>query len=174
MEEKRTCKVCGKSKDIKCFAVAGKNPKYRKWTCHACRTKAQLKRKPLAKEKAREYQRRWAARHPENVILQSSRQSDRKKGFENDMDAAFIKELIGNPCTYCEGTRVKMSLDRVDNSLGHLKTNVVHACIRCNYTRGSMPHEAWLLLAPAMREAREQGLFGNWEGRAGKEHWKKK
>lgn len=59
-----------------------------------------------------------------------------------------------------------MSLDRIDNSKGHIQANVVPACIRCNYLRGSMPHEAWLNLVPTIRETRIKGLFGTWTGRA--------
>jgi hypothetical protein len=59
-----------------------------------------------------------------------------------------------------------MTLDRIDNDKGHTEDNVVPACIRCNYTRRSMPYEAWLVVAKGMREARERGLFGEWTGRA--------
>jgi len=58
-----------------------------------------------------------------------------------------------------------MTLDRIDNDKGHTQDNVVPACIRCNYARRSMPYEAWLVVAKGMREAREQGLFGDWTGR---------
>jgi hypothetical protein len=57
-----------------------------------------------------------------------------------------------------------MTLDRVDNSIGHIKSNVVPACTRCNYTRRDMPYEAWLLIAKSMRKAREAGMFDNWTG----------
>jgi hypothetical protein len=58
-----------------------------------------------------------------------------------------------------------MTLDRIDNQLGHIKSNVVAACIRCNYTRGAMPYEAWLFLAPGMQAAQQAKAFGNWDGR---------
>lgn len=55
-----------------------------------------------------------------------------------------------------------MTLDRKDNALGHTPGNVVPACTRCNYVRRDMPEKAWLMLAPAMRVAREAGAFGDW------------
>jgi len=55
-----------------------------------------------------------------------------------------------------------MTLDRKDNDVGHVKDNVVPACVRCNYTRGDMPFDAWLVVAAGMRQAREKGLFGDW------------
>jgi hypothetical protein len=58
-----------------------------------------------------------------------------------------------------------MTLDRIDNKRGHSRANVVPACIRCNYARRDMPYAAWLCLAPGLRVALEQGLFGEWTGR---------
>lgn len=56
-----------------------------------------------------------------------------------------------------------MSMDRVDNSIGHTKSNVVPACIRCNYMRKDMPMEAWKFLVPYIKQAKENGLFGDWD-----------
>jgi hypothetical protein len=55
-----------------------------------------------------------------------------------------------------------MTIDRIDNEIGHTLSNVVPACIRCNYVRRDMPHEAWLCLVEGMREAVFRGLFGSW------------
>lgn len=78
------------------------------------------------------------------------------------MDVPFVERLIENGCEYCGDTELQMSVDRVDNRLGHTKSNVKPACIRCNYVRGSMPFEAWTLFIPVMERARELGLFGTW------------
>jgi hypothetical protein len=102
--------------------------------------------------------------YPERSILSDSKASDNKKSRQNDLDIEFVKALISLPCSYCGETKLRMTADRVDNSIGHLKSNVVPACIRCNYTRRDMPHEAWLFLVEGMRKAREAGLFNNWTG----------
>lgn len=108
-------------------------------------------------------------RNPDYVayyILRDSRYQDKSKGRENDLDEKFIAEMISHGCSYCGATsdEVRIGLDRINNSLGHLKSNVVPACIRCNNTRRDMPIEAWLIVAEGMRKAREQGKFGNWDG----------
>ena len=95
-------------------------------------------------------------------ILKDSKQSDRRAGRSNDLTREFVEGLIFNGCQYCGETELKMTLDRKDNSIGHLKTNVVPCCIRCNYVRRDMPYEAWLVLVPSLRIAREHGLFGTW------------
>lgn len=100
-------------------------------------------------------------------ILEDSRKADRRKGLENDLDREFIEHLleIHPDCSYCGERTIRRTLDRVDNTKGHLKTNVRVACIRCNLLRHDMPFEAWMSLVPHIRTTREQGLFGTWIGK---------
>ena len=97
-------------------------------------------------------------------ILNDSRKSDKKKGLANDLTRGFIDLEISKGCSYCGEIDIRMTLDRIDNTIGHLQSNVVPACIRCNLTRGNMPHKAWLFLVDGMRKARESGAFDNWAG----------
>lgn len=60
-----------------------------------------------------------------------------------------------------------MTMDRIDNSLGHLMSNVLPACIRCNYLRRDVPFEAWMVIVPSVKKAVEEGLFGTWTGANG-------
>jgi len=108
---------------------------------------------------------RAAGLNVERWIYEDARRSDRKRDLENDLTKAFIREQIEKGCSYCGEESIRMTLDRIDNSIGHLQSNCVPACIRCNCTRRHMPYEAWLIVAPAMREARLAGLFGDWTGR---------
>jgi len=113
--------------------------------------------------------RKRARRKPEyrgRSIYIEARKFDRGKGFDNDLTRHIVEGLIAQGCAYCGDTElIQMSLDRIDNDRGHTEDNVVPACLRCNYTRKNMPYEAWLILAPAMRDARIRGLFGDWTGR---------
>lgn len=61
-----------------------------------------------------------------------------------------------------------MTLDRIDNKMGHTKENVLPACIRCNNLRGDMPIQAWTFLVPKVKEAKESGLFEDWDA-----YWQK-
>lgn len=98
------------------------------------------------------------------TILSDCKRSDKKRGRENDLDLAFIQSKVDGPCSYCGDIEIRMTLDRIDNDKGHVRSNVVGACERCNYARRDMPYAAWLLIAKAMREARELGLFQGWTG----------
>ena len=95
-------------------------------------------------------------------ILADSRGSDQKYDRKNDLTWEFVERMIGFACAYCGETNLRMTLDRINNSIGHIQSNVVPACIRCNYIRRDMPYAAWFFLLPALREARINGLFGEW------------
>jgi hypothetical protein len=98
-------------------------------------------------------------------ILREARRSDTLRGQTCDLTKSEIEQLIGRGCSYCGETALRMTLDRIDNSRGHTRDNVIPACIRCNYARRNMPYEAWLCLTDGMRRARELGLFKEWTGR---------
>lgn len=73
--------------------------------------------------------------------------------------------LKEHTCFYCGAIDIKMTLDRIDNSIGHTRVNVNPSCVRCNGVRGNMPYAAWMAIVPAIKKAREDGLFGSWVGR---------
>ena len=114
------------------------------------------------RDSARQSASRKIKANVDRWICVQSRSSDRKRGMVNDMTRPFIKDLIKDGCLYCGDTTIRMTLDRIDNSNGHIKTNVVPACLRCNLLRRDMPYAAWLILVPKVRQAREQGAFGAW------------
>jgi len=98
-----------------------------------------------------------------SIIIRSARHYDKthtKYGF--DLDHDFVSALIADGCKYCGINNVRMTLDRIDNQLGHLKSNVHPACVRCNHIRGSMPFDAWMNMVPSIRKTYELGLFADW------------
>jgi hypothetical protein len=103
----------------------------------------------------------------EKWIYRDARATDRKRGLlaKFDLTIEFIRALIAGGCEYCGEIALRMTLDRIENDLGHTKDNVKPACIRCNYIRRNIPYEAWLLLVPGVRNAVEQKKFGDWTGR---------
>jgi hypothetical protein len=166
--ELRICRKCGGQKPLKTFTVI--RPGVRRATCVSCRKEQDTLNNP---ERVREEQATTHARAKEQRrlglklgrwILADSRKSDRRAGRLNDLTRDFIETLIAPGCSYCGETELRMTLDRKDNSKGHTQDNVVPACIRCNYSRGAMPYEAWLCLVPGVRQAKEEGLFGSWIG----------
>lgn len=69
-----------------------------------------------------------------NRMLGAYRLNDKKKGLVNDITIEYFKDEVKNGCIYCgDGNRV--GLDRINNSLGHTKNNVVPCCYACNCAR---------------------------------------
>jgi hypothetical protein len=160
LSETRVCKTCLDEKSIDVFGLTGKG-RHRRRTCKVCVDK---QRDPATlKEKRRRVAARRREERPWMDTVLDSRNSDRKAGRKgHDLDWAFVKEVTSKGCSYCGETSLRMTLDRIDNDRAHSKSNVVPACIRCNYLRGSMPYSAWLHIVPAVRSARDLGLFGSW------------
>lgn len=165
------CKICGKGEpEVEFYIKKTGNRLYRRFLCRDC--DAEYKKKYPASDalKARGNEVRSETRKMHRTdkanrayhILTDSKLSDRKRCMENDLDEEYIKTAISFDCSYCGQAEEMMTLDRIDNSIGHLKANVVPCCMQCNYFRRNMPFEAWLLLVPAMKEARRRGLLDGW------------
>jgi hypothetical protein len=134
--------------------------------CNVLRDKRKFEdRSPEYKKKAAGWSRQYRSKKTrEKLIVEDNKKGDRKSGRQNDLDEVFVRELISKGCVYCgvSAEQVKMSLDRIDNKLGHTKENVTPSCLECNLTRGDMPYNAWLLVSVGMRHARGMGLLNGW------------
>lgn len=163
----KTCKKCHDDLDEDKFDWANKSKLIRRNVCAKCRDQKEwqdIKQDSNRLQKRNNYSQQYRAANPAISFLRDSKSSDKKKSRQNDLDINIVKDLLSKPCSYCGETKLRITLDRIDNSIGHLKSNVVPACIRCNYTRRDMPYEAWLYLTESMRKAREAGAFDNWTG----------
>jgi hypothetical protein len=81
---------------------------------------------------------------------------DKKKGRDNDIPLDVFTSLIQAPCDYCGTTEEARGLDRLDNSLGHLLSNVVPCCASCNSVRNDIftPEQMRRFIGPAIAQAR--------------------
>lgn len=59
---------------------------------------------------------------------------DNKKNLYNDLTLEFFKSEIEKGCVYC-GDVKRVGFDRIDNSKGHSRDNVVPCCYACNCAR---------------------------------------
>ncbi len=88
-------------------------------------------------------------------IYNSFKKTDLKKKRFNNLDKKFIKKTISYPCTYCGDTN-KVSLDRIDNSFGHIKSNVVPCCKECNTARNiNFTFEEMLIIGQSIKRIKE-------------------
>ena len=84
-----------------------------------------------------------------SIMIKCSRRSDKKNNrYDADhfIDKCFLEGLFeDNPeliCTYCNDSMSldyddpkKVTIERVDNSIGHIKSNCILACLQCNVRR---------------------------------------
>lgn len=170
----KTCKSCKESKPLENFESIRRTDKttYYRGICNQCRYS---KRRTYYQNNPEVWERRKLIEKEQRVvsrqdiaqrakwIVRDSKNTDRKNQMENDLTIEWVKETIKDGCSYC-GSVLKLSLDRKNNSLGHMKNNVVSCCWRCNYIRRDMPLEAWLIVA----EVAERGMLDGWRagGRA--------
>lgn len=156
----RFCKDCETTKSESSFELIRGGPKRRR-SCWTCRARKKRKHNPA---QYAQMQARSRHKHRHTSILVDSRKEDRKKGREgNDLDGAYIKEMITHPCLYCGLSEQRMTLDRIDNTQAHKKGNVNPCCLRCNLIRGNMPYRAWVALVPRLIEIIKEGLLDDWQ-----------
>lgn len=177
------CSGCNKKyPEVKPYAQTIKGVRYFRSLCKTCDNLRRLSYKKM-KTTPEAAQRRSIQRKIETrstnlevraaLILKYCKSADKKKKRVSDLDVKFILAQISNPCFYCGDNLItNMTLDRIDNSKGHTKGNVVPACYRCNVTRGIMPYNAWLVVCEGMRKANALGLFGDWDGRTSQTRWR--
>ena len=90
------------------------------------------------KEKSKEAKRKYN-KTPKGMAfgtLKSYQKNDKIKGFDNDLDVKYVEVMRREPCHYCGYPST--GLDRLDNSIGHLKKNCVSACKECNIARNDL------------------------------------
>lgn len=87
---------------------------------------------------------------------------DQKKGLDNDLTINWYKQnILNHSCTYC-GSRENIGCDRIDNSLGHLQSNCIPCCTRCNLTRSDrFSYKEMLQLGQVIRKIDEQRKLKN-------------
>jgi len=173
-EENRLCNLCLVEKPLAQFQnIKQKDAKRR--ICYSCRYKRESADKEAYKVKmARHLKSIQASRlnptRRAKHIRDDMARSDRKKGWaKHDLPIAWIDEQISKPCSYCKQrlSKTEMTLDRVDNTIGHTKENLVPACKMCNYFRRDMPYDAWMVLAQNMPKIVKLGMLKGWSAGAG-------
>lgn len=72
------------------------------------------------------------------------------KGWDYDLTVDFIRNLLNSFCVYCGGMD-SLQLDRKDNAVGYVQTNVVPACKRCNTVKSMyLSYDQMMTVAKAL------------------------
>lgn len=70
------------------------------------------------------------------MLIKAYESIDKKRGRLCDLTQGFmLNNIFNKPCYYCDSDEDNIGCDRVDNSIGHLMSNVIPACKACNIAR---------------------------------------
>ena len=91
--------------------------------------------------------------HRERYLLRGYKYCDKKKNLENDLTIEWLLEnILNKSCIYCNSTQ-DIGCDRIDNNIGHIKSNCVPCCYSCNIMRGNrFSYDEMLFLSPSIKE----------------------
>lgn len=87
-------------------------------------------------------------------LISTYKCKDKKHGHEIcDIDIDWmLNNIMHKPCVYCGDTHL-IGCDRIDNTKGHLKSNVVPCCCSCNRARcDSFSYEEMLVLGKTIKQ----------------------
>lgn len=72
----------------------------------------------------------------------------------------MIKNILSQKCVYC-GDDQRIGCDRIDNSKGHTKDNVVPCCIECNTARNNnFSFDEMKIIGNAIKQVKLQRIHG--------------
>jgi hypothetical protein len=160
----RVCSCCKKEQElISTNFCSDKNRKsgfsYRCKKCDAIKKdnrkerykKLSEEQKEVYKSKNRKYTSEGLGRA--TSLICAYRKVDKKKGQVCNLDREFMMTQIFNKsCIYCKSIQ-NIGCDRIDNTIGHIKTNVVPCCRICNTTRmNNFSHEEMFLLGEVIQK----------------------
>lgn len=128
----RTCRRCLLDKEEKCF-------RYKTDLCISCSKGPSI----LARRERRRtpFTHDWWMRK-----LSKKKLLAQERGMAFDLDIEFLKQVHETKnCFYCSVELIpsgahknSLNLDRVDNTIGYTKQNVVASCKSCNTRKGSL------------------------------------
>lgn len=68
----------------------------------------------------------------------------------------MVENIMTKPCVYCGDTK-RIGCDRIDNNIGHIKSNVVPCCYECNCARNNnFSHEEMIEIGKVIREIKSR------------------
>jgi hypothetical protein len=111
--------------------------------------------KRIAWNKAWYEENKYTVKH--RLMYAKTQAKKRKLSFE--LTQNVYGSIIAKPCHYCEADLSKsmgICLDRLNDELGYLESNVVPCCGSCNKGRNSLftPQE-WKVMITALKEWRK-------------------
>lgn len=151
MGTRKTCKICGETKNIDNFYKSQRGLKCKDCTLQITREYKKQKRKDLEFRKSEVIkQKERRVRLWQNTLIHDS-----KRGREHTLTVNDINEMYQSQNGLCYWFNIPLipsdnskhpqqpSLDRLDRNKGYTKDNVVLACYSANIGRNENDLETW-------------------------------
>lgn len=127
--------------------------------CHSERKKGRDRRKERWSNMTEEQREKASARNKRYSKTLKGRACFLKSRYSQvdscNLTTEEVMEIIKQPCSYCGTVTENRGLDRIDNSKGHDKGNVVAACRDCNVMRAdNFTHEEMFVIGEAIRKVK--------------------
>lgn len=103
------------------------------YSCKSCMKKRQAQYQRENPEKIKQRRERYE-KTPENRY-RKYKKGARRRGIAFSLSFDEFMEFWQKPCVYCNGQIETIGLDRVNNSLGYIMSNVFPCCSKCNYLK---------------------------------------
>ena len=81
---------------------------------------------------------RLKAKNMVRTIFSVYKRNSTQRNLDFKVDLSFFKKLWGTDCHYCGCKMETIGLDRVDNSVGYIESNLVQCCWTCNKMKNTM------------------------------------
>lgn len=83
--------------------------------------------------------KKWSEKFPLRKRFSHAKGIAKSRNYECLISRERFIELWNQPCNYCDKSillETGIGLDRLDNKLGYVESNIVPCCGDCNYIRG--------------------------------------
>ena len=131
----QVCSICKIEKPLESFYL--KRDGTRRLDCKSCVRKRNKKYETDHKDKINIRRKKFYHNHREVSLCKRYKIHDKRKNLIFNLTPEWTKEYItSKPCIYCN-TNKPTGADRIDNSKGHTKDNVIPCCHNCNIIRGN-------------------------------------
>jgi len=174
IKTERKCTICKTVKDLTSenFHSDKSRPGGFMYGCRVCekiRSKAKYDKNPRTGRYAA-YTTEQKAKHAEigaayratpmgrAIGLASAyKKYDKDRGHQTDITKHDILEVRKHACAYCGFPST--GFDRLNNSLGHIRSNCVPCCIECNVARmDNFTHEEMKIIGLSIKQVKESRL----------------
>ena len=156
---KKICSRCKEEKDLKEFNKLKQTKDGYQHRCRECQSITRKQSYDNNREKELKTDRKYYWNNRERYLINMYKRYDKNKNKENDLTVEWFKENISSkPCLYCGDTE-NIGADRIDNTKGHTKDNVVPCCTICNKVRSDhFTVSEMLRLGKVIREIKNDRL----------------